>query len=222
MRSDLSYSINPYGEHLLVKFSYSFPDLGLLPVMLKEFGISSRVGVDSLLIENRYIADSSELSSLLNILLDSFGSDQKIYTEKESSSNSSERREIIISVDYSLGLDLETLAEALNFSSQELVSLHAGTIWRVALLGFAPGFPYLAPLSNQDVWGLASRLKTPRTSVPKGSVAVAAGMSCIYPQQMPGGWNVIGVAEVELFNPNSDSPSLLSAGDTVKFEVKNA
>lgn len=207
------YTFHPYGDNILVKFSNAFIELGLLPNILSDFNLVSRVGVDSLMVENYGINNIDKLEEILDLSLSNIGT---------LDSKSSKSKEIIINVDYSFGLDFETVSAVSGLSRSQIISLHSETVWRVALIGFAPGFPYLAPMSNKDVWDTLPRLSTPRTSVPKGSIAVAAGMSCIYPQQMPGGWNIIGMSTLELFNPNEDYPSLLSAGDTVRFEALDA
>jgi KipI family sensor histidine kinase inhibitor len=117
------------------------------------------------------------------------------------------------------GEDLSEAAKALEVSPQCLVQMHCETTWSVQMIGFAPGFPYLAPLNHVDSFDIARRA-TPRAQVPAGSVGLAAGLSCIYPSAMPGGWWLIGVTDVVLFDPTLDSPALLHAGDVVRFEER--
>lgn len=113
------------------------------------------------------------------------------------------------------GPDLGQAAAALGCTARALAARHADTTWTVAALGFAPGFPYLLPDDRRfDL----PRLDSPRTRVPAGAVGIAAGMSCIYPQQMPGGWLLIGHTTVPLFDPDSDEPSLLHPGDLIRFQ----
>lgn len=117
------------------------------------------------------------------------------------------------------GEDLATAAHAVGLSVNELITAHSNAIWTVALLGFAPGFPYLVT----DAAGPAAplldlpRRDTPRTRVPAGSVALAAGMSAIYPEAMPGGWHLLGTTETTLFNPQASPPALLAPGDQIQF-----
>lgn len=86
----------------------------------------------------------------------------------------------------------------------------------MALVGFAPGFPYLAGLPAE----LATpRHARPRTSVPAGSVGIAGAQTGIYPLATPGGWNLIGRTPVRLFDPQQDPPALLRAGDRVQFRA---
>jgi KipI family sensor histidine kinase inhibitor len=84
------------------------------------------------------------------------------------------------------------------------------------MLGFAPGFPYLLGL---DPALAMPRRSTPRTRVPAGSVAIGGLQTGIYPQALPGGWQLIGRTPLRMFDPAADTPSLLSPGDRVCFEA---
>jgi 5-oxoprolinase (ATP-hydrolysing) subunit B len=129
-------------------------------------------------------------------------------------------REVAIPVTYD-GADLETLAATLALSGDALVALHSDAEYTVAFMGFAPGFPYLVP--DEATRGVLSllelpRLATPRTEVPAGSVAVAAGYCGIYPRSSPGGWNLLGRTNVVLFDAQREPPALLEPGTRVRFE----
>lgn len=117
------------------------------------------------------------------------------------------------------GPDLADAAHALGMTAQEVVALHTAQPWRVLMIGFAPGFPYIGPLLPALH---LPRRSTPRPSVPAGSVAIAAGLTGIYPARLPGGWHLIGRTDVELFNAQRASPALLQAGDFVRFVAVNA
>jgi inhibitor of KinA len=113
------------------------------------------------------------------------------------------------------GPDLAATAQAIGASVDELIALHSGTAWRVYMLGFLPGFPFLgdAPARLQ-----LPRRTEPRVRVPAGSVAVAGGLSAIYPWESPGGWHLLGRCPVPLFDARRDPPALLAAGDSVRFQ----
>lgn len=113
------------------------------------------------------------------------------------------------------GPDLEGVAEACGMSPREYAARHAATTLRVMFCGFAPGFAYLGSLPD-DLH--VSRLATPRTRTPAGSVAVAGAMTGIYPADLPGGWRIIGRTSVAMFDPHRDPPALLAPGDIVRFE----
>jgi KipI family sensor histidine kinase inhibitor len=112
------------------------------------------------------------------------------------------------------GPDLDEVAQTLGMSPDEVVTLHCAHVYRVLMLGFAPGFPYLGPLPEPLH---LPRRATPRRAVPPGSVAIAAGMSGIYPARLPGGWHLIGRTEAVMFDPQAEPPALLAAGDGVRF-----
>lgn len=121
----------------------------------------------------------------------------------------------VVDVSYT-GADLSRVAAHLSMTEDEVVVAHTTTTWRVALIGFAPGFPYLIPVDTTTDW-FVPRLATPRTQVPAGAVALAAGMSAIYPTLMPGGWNILGTTTTTLFYATNPNPSLLAPGDLVQF-----
>jgi len=112
------------------------------------------------------------------------------------------------------GEDLEALARAHGLSADEVVAIHSGSPYHVHMLGFVPGFAYLGGLDPR----LATpRRDTPRPRVPAGSVAIAGEQTAIYPLDTPGGWQIIGRTPLQLFKPDASPPSLLNAGDTVRF-----
>jgi len=113
------------------------------------------------------------------------------------------------------GADLRALAGAAGMDEAGFASLHASAGYRVAFLGFAPGFAYLTGLPEALRF---PRLPTPRTRVPAGSLAIAGPYSGIYPNAGPGGWNLIGSAAARLFDPRRDPPALLLPGDRVIFD----
>jgi KipI family sensor histidine kinase inhibitor len=112
------------------------------------------------------------------------------------------------------GPDLEAVAQATGLAADEVVARHARVDYRVALIGFAPGFPYLLGL---DPTLAVPRHSTPRTLVPAGSVAIGGAQTGIYPQAGPGGWQLIGRTRARLFDPSADPPTLLAAGDRLRF-----
>lgn len=123
------------------------------------------------------------------------------------------RREAEIPVVYD-GPDLDQVAALAGTAPEDVAGLHSGSTYTVAFLGFSPGFAYLvgAPTALH-----VPRLGTPRTVVPAGAVAVAAGMTAVYPQATPGGWQLIGRTDARMFDPARSHPSLLRPGDRVRF-----
>lgn len=123
---------------------------------------------------------------------------------------------VVIPVRYD-GADLDTVAARLGVDAEVVVEQHSGVVYAVAFMGFSPGFPYLVAPERMPLLELP-RLGTPRTEVPGGSVAVAAGYCGIYPRSSPGGWNLLGRTEAVLFDAQRTPPSLLEPGARVRFE----
>jgi inhibitor of KinA len=112
------------------------------------------------------------------------------------------------------GPDLEFVAEHNGLTVDEVVQIHSGGEYLVYMIGFAPGFPYLGGMSVRIQ---APRRLSPRLSIPAGTVGIAGMQTGVYPIETPGGWQLIGRTPEELFRPNLSSPSLLQAGDLVRF-----
>lgn len=111
-------------------------------------------------------------------------------------------------------LDLEAVVALTGLTSREIIRRHSEPEYVVQMLGFMPGFPYLAGLATELQ---VPRKERPRLSVPAGSVAIAGNQSGVYPVVSPGGWQIIGRTPLRLFDPHSASPSLLQTGDRVRF-----
>jgi KipI family sensor histidine kinase inhibitor len=112
------------------------------------------------------------------------------------------------------GDDLDTVARATGLSVDEVVARHRDGTYRVAFCGFSPGFGYLAGL---DPTLHVPRRSTPRTRVPPGAIAIAAGYSAVYPAPSPGGWHLIGTTEMTLWDARADPPAALWPGRLVRF-----
>ena len=114
------------------------------------------------------------------------------------------------------GEDLADVATHTGLSAEEVVARHTAVIYRVAMLGFAPGFPYLLGL---DPGLFMPRRANPRPRVPAGSIAIGGQQTGIYPQDLPGGWQLIGQTPMRLFDLTATQPSLLQPGDRVRFHA---
>lgn len=112
------------------------------------------------------------------------------------------------------GPDLAALAARAGLHPDDYIRRHAAIEYRVAFVGFQPGFPYLRGLPPALQ---APRRATPRARVPAGSVAVGGAYTGIYPAAGPGGWQLIGRTDATLFDPWREPPCLLGPGDRVRF-----
>ena len=113
------------------------------------------------------------------------------------------------------GPDLSTIAKNAGISEREVISIHESKPYLVYAIGFAPGFAYLGEVDPKIA---TPRLETPRQTVPKGAVAIADRQTAVYPAESPGGWNIIGICPIPMFNSLSPPYMPVSVGDTVKFE----
>jgi inhibitor of KinA len=112
------------------------------------------------------------------------------------------------------GPDLEWVARYHKITPEEIIQLHTSRMYRVYMIGFMPGHPYLGELPDE----LATpRKETPRPKVPRGSVGIAQKQIVIYPVQSPGGFQIIGRTPLILFDPDKTPPALFEMGDQVKF-----
>jgi len=112
------------------------------------------------------------------------------------------------------GPDLADVAAFAKATEDEVVRLHSATTYRVYVVGFVPGFPYMASVHPRLA---LPRRTTPRTRVPAGSVAIAAGQTGIYPIETPGGWHLIGRTRVKPYDDSRAEPCLFRPGDRVRF-----
>ncbi|MGQ9530081.1 MAG: 5-oxoprolinase subunit PxpB [Candidatus Bathycorpusculaceae bacterium] len=128
-----------------------------------------------------------------------------------------EGRKIIIPVVYGgeYGPDISYVAQYHGITEEKVVELHSERDYRVYMIGFVAGFPYLGEVSDEIA---TPRLETPRLKVPAGSVGIAEKQTGIYPCEAPGGWRIIGRTPLKLFDPLQKPPTLLRPGDTVKFK----
>lgn len=108
------------------------------------------------------------------------------------------------------GEDLERIADHAGLAVEKVIRLHSAPVYRVAMIGFRPHFPYLFGLDERLA---LPRRAEPRASVPAGSVAIGGCQTGVYPETSPGGWHLLG---------STDPRRLLdlNTGDRVRFEVQ--
>ena len=141
----------------------------------------------------------------------------KLEKSSKKSGVSEEKQVITLPVLYGgkNGPDLSTIAKNAGISEREVISIHESKPYLVYAIGFAPGFAYLGEVDPKIA---TPRLETPRQTVPKGAVAIADRQTAVYPAESPGGWNIIGICPIPMFNSLSPPYMPVSVGDTVKFE----
>jgi len=117
------------------------------------------------------------------------------------------------------GPDLDEVAQHAGLDPAAVIERHCRAEYRVAMLGFAPGFPYLLGL---DAALHTPRRASPRTRVPAGSVGIGGAQTGIYPRELPGGWQLIGRTPLALFDIDRVPPALFVAGQRVRFRAIDA
>jgi inhibitor of KinA len=122
--------------------------------------------------------------------------------------------EVPVCYDGAYGPDLADVAAFGECSVDEVIARHLALEYRVYVVGFVPGFAYMAPVDPRIA---APRRSSPRLRVPAGSVAVAAGQTGIYPAETPGGWSLIGRSPIRPYDPDRQIPFLFHPGDRVRF-----
>ncbi|MGI9550042.1 MAG: 5-oxoprolinase subunit PxpB [Aurantibacter sp.] len=210
-------SIRPYGIHAVLVAWPNEVDEGILEDILqfyqylkihclKETGWEMIPAYNSLtLVQNDSAVDFKTFSAKL----------KKWYAEK--SETVPEQRylwRLPVCYDLDFGIDLQEVSEKLQLSIPQVIGRHTENIYRVYGIGFLPGFMYLGGLP--EVLEIP-RKATPRLRVEKGAVGLAGKQTGIYPQESPGGWNIIGNCSVSIFNAEREEPCLVSVGDKIQF-----
>jgi KipI family sensor histidine kinase inhibitor len=134
-------------------------------------------------------------------------------TDLQTTQSKIEKKSHVIPVRYN-GEDLQDVAERTGLPVEDVIAIHSSVEYRVFVTGFIPGWAYLGVLDKRLV---LPRRDSPRKRVPAGSVAIAEAQTGVYPSETPGGWHLIGTADVRMFDPDRSPPALLAVGDRVKF-----
>jgi KipI family sensor histidine kinase inhibitor len=154
--------------------------------------------------------DAEELAALL----------LRIATDSAHAVSRGQRWRIPVWFGGAAGPDLEAVATTCGLDPEAVISRMTACVFRIFMLGFMPGFPYMGGLPRELVM---PRLATPRTRVPARSLAITGDMCAIYPWQSPGGWRLLGRTPVSLFNKlDSVRPALFAPGDTAMWQAIDA
>lgn len=139
------------------------------------------------------------------------------YIDRVNPDKKREQRVIDIPVIYGgeYGPDLEIVATYNSLTTEEVIDLHVNNEYMVYMIGFSPGFPFLGGMDERIS---TPRKISPRQAIPQGSVGIAGKQTGIYSLETPGGWQIIGRSPASLFLPNSSPPTLLQAGDKIRFQ----
>ena len=136
-----------------------------------------------------------------------------LQTHNESEAEPSRFIKIPVCYEEEFGTDIARIAKAKQLSREEIIQLHASKKYRVYMVGFLPGFPYMGEVDEK----IAMSRKPQPQPVAAGSVGIAGRQTGIYPLPSPGGWVIIGRTPLKLFDPGNGHPTLLNAGDMIEF-----
>ena len=212
------FSVNIAGEDSLIVY---FNDSGLISANAK---ISHLKQALKQTLADNLIELIPSYNSLL-VIFDVYKTDsfyiKKVIKEQCSNAHyiqQDKTNTIELPVYYSIesGPDLKAIADSANLSIEDVIDIHQSQTYQVFALGFAPGFAFLGEVDQRIA---APRLNTPRDKVPKGAVGIADRQTAVYPASSPGGWNLIGLCPIELFDPANEPHVPFSVGDTVKFKA---
>ena len=146
--------------------------------------------------------------------------DLKIIEDMEDDlSESNKTWQIPVCYDLKYAIDLEKLAKEKKLSTSEIINIHKSKVYDVLSMGFLPGFMYLG-FTDKNLH--CERKEVPSLDIKKGSIGIALNQTCIYPQNSPGGWHIIGVSPLNFFDLKSKNPCFAKPGDKIQFtEISN-
>ena len=121
---------------------------------------------------------------------------------------------IPVCYDFKYALDLENLAKEKNLSPIEIINTHKSKVYDVLSMGFLPGFMYMG-FTDEKLH--CERKEIPSLNIKKGSIGIALNQTCIYSQDSPGGWHIIGISPLDFFDLKSKNPCFAKPGDKIQF-----
>ena len=169
---------------------------------------SLAVYFDPLVLQKEKLGDESSFD-LVSEFIESL-----VIEDEETGTEEKPAIEIPVCYHTSLAPDLALSAHHKDLSIEKFIEIHTSITYRVYMIGFLPGFPYMGEVDERIA---LPRKVVPRKDVAAGSVGIAGRQTGIYPLDSPGGWQIIGRTPTRIFNKQKNSPVLLAPGDQVKF-----
>lgn len=144
---------------------------------------------------------------------------KRIEDMEDDLSESNKTWQIPVCYDLKFAIDLENFAKEKKLSTSEIINIHKSKVYDVLSMGFLPGFMYLG-FTDKNLH--CERKEVPSLDIKKGSIGIALNQTCIYPQNSPGGWHIIGVSPLNFFDLKSKNPCFAKPGDKIQFtEISN-
>ena len=204
---ELGYTINENINHRVLAIAYYMRDLeivGVLDIMSAYASVS--VIYDICEIRKNYTSATRYLTEQIELAI--LNCDFTVTSQIKVV-------EIPICYDVSLGIDLIEMSLEKKMSITDIIAAHTSKLYRVYLIGFLPGFPYMGIVDESIA---TPRKKSPRTKIEAGNVGIADAQTGIYPSDSPGGWNIIGKTPLKMFDAKKEYPVFLQPGDDVQFK----
>ena len=139
---------------------------------------------------------------------------KRIEDMEDDLSESNKTWQIPVCYDIKFAIDLENFAKEKKLSTSEIINIHKSKVYDVLSMGFLPGFMYLG-FTDKNLH--CERKEVPSLDIKKGSIGIALNQTCIYPQNSPGGWHIIGVSPLNFFDLKSNNPCFAKPGDKIQF-----
>jgi KipI family sensor histidine kinase inhibitor len=117
------------------------------------------------------------------------------------------------------GIDLDDVARTLKSTPENIVARHVAGNYRVAMIGFTPGWSYLSGL---DASLQMPRLQNPRLVTPAGTISIGGVQTGVQCLAGPSGWHLLGRTAVRTYQLHRDPIFLLEPGDAVTFSAVDA
>ncbi len=214
MSFKLSYKA--FGKHaILVEWPNTVDEKILNDVLLFKKLILETNNKLILYINNAYNSLLINYDLSINNIYDEILALKTIYTSQNGLIKHTFRHwKIPVCYDAKFGIDLDDISCKNNLTITDIINLHSQTIYTIYFIGFLPGFLYLGGLDKRLHF---SRKSSPRLQVKKGAVGIGEMQTGIYPNQSPGGWNIIGNSPINFFDVSKAKPCFASSGDKIQF-----
>lgn len=215
--SDYPISIRPFGEHAVLIEWPNEVDEAILEDIIQFKSYLQQNFLDSKEWEMVPAYNSLTLiNGFENFDYQSFKKKLKTWYGQRVSAKLADRYlwKLPVCYDLDFAIDLQEVAEKLGTSIEKIIELHTSHVFTVFGIGFLPGFMYLGGLPKELE---VSRRDEPRQKVLQGAVGLAGKQTGIYPQESPGGWNIIGNCSIPIFDSSRDEPCFVNVGDKIQF-----
>lgn len=214
--SEYELQYKPFGERsILIEWPQIISNNVLNHVLSYKYNLENYDFKENVYIKSAYNSILITYTTTINNFYDTILTLESLNKDSVSASESSFKLwKIPVCYDLDLGIDLEEISNKNNIEISDIIKCHSIAIYQVYFIGFLPGFLYLGGLDKKLHF---PRKPTPRLKVEKGSVGIGNSQTGIYPNDSPGGWNIIGKTPIDFFDVNKKDPCFAKPGDKIQF-----